>query len=135
MIRRLYNPLTRKLDLINDPAANPMVAGQRLFASRAVTLDGNAQVIHADHTNLDHAGGVIGLTSGGAESGKQVIVVSFGVVADPSWSWDITKPSVFLSTSGQLTQTPPISGFFCVLGYALSATQLSINIKPPINLA
>lgn len=134
MNRFEFNPLTQQFDLVTN-TRSIFIAGQTLERQRIVTLDSNTQLIHADHTNLTHAGRVIGLTLESATLGESIEVHSFGLVSEPSWNWDITQPSVFLSNAGQITQTPPTSGFINVIGHVASATQLFINIQSPINLA
>lgn len=111
-------------------SALSFMAGESLVSHRMVTLNASSQVIHADHTEIDHAGKIIGLTLGSAVADAEITVCSFGLVTEASWSWDITKPNIFLSTTGQITQTPPTSGFACVIGYAVSATQLFVRIQP-----
>ena len=110
------------------------IAGETLGGHRMVSLDADSKAVYADNTDPTHAGRVIGLTLGSAVVGTEVTVRSFGLVTEPSWSWDVTKPRLFLATTGQITQTPPTSGFVCVIGYVVSAAQLFITIQPSINL-
>lgn len=107
------------------------IAGEFLDSYRMVTLNASSQAIYADHTEISHARRVAGLTMGSAAAAAEVMVRSFGLVTNSSWSWDLSTPSVFLAATGQITQIPPTSGFVCVIGYAVSATQLFIRIQPP----
>lgn len=133
MNRFEFNPLTHQFDLVSN-ASSTFTAGQDLEEKRIVTLNANAQLIYADHANLTHAGRIIGLTLESVPLGEVTEVHSFGLITNPSWNWNLTQPSVFLSTIGQITQTPPISGFINVVGHVISATQLFISVQSPINL-
>lgn len=107
-----------------------LVAGEALARYRMVVLNAAAKVIHADHTELAHAGHLVGITVDAAAVDEEVRVCSFGVVSNLDWAWEMTQPAVFLATSGQLSQTPPTSGFSCVVGHVFSETQLFIRIQP-----
>jgi hypothetical protein len=53
-------------------------------------------------------------------------VVFFGELEEVSWNWDITKP-IFIGINGLLTQTPPNSGFSCIIAYPVTTTKIFIN--------
>lgn len=111
-----------------------LVAGETLGGHRMLTLNDASQAIYADHTTPSHAGKIVGLSLGSAVSGADVTVRLFGLITESSWQWDVTRPRVFLSSAGQMTQTPPASGFVCVIGHVISETQLFIRIQPSITL-
>jgi hypothetical protein len=69
---------------------------------------------------------VMGISLNSANIGEQLIVQFNGVVTNPSWNWDITKP-IYLSTMGNLTQTI-IAGKVQRIAVPLSSTSLYINI-------
>lgn len=114
---------------------NLFVAGAVMGGHRVVTLDAHSQAIYADNSDVTHAGRVVGLTLASTLAGAGVMVQSFGPVTEPSWSWDIAKPRIFLSTNGQMTQLLPVSGFVCVIGYVVSETQIFVTIHPSIHRA
>lgn len=128
------NPFTHRLDLVNDRTCTLFVAGEAVGGHRIVTLNNQGEVIHADRTIPGHAGRLCGLTLASAVAGAPVAVQSHGLVTDPSWQWDVSKPRLFLSTQGTLTQTVPTSGFLCVVGFCVSETQLFVDIQPAIQL-
>ena len=109
-------------------------AAEDLGGHRLVVLDSSGQAAYADQTNLYHAGRVLGLTTGSAVSGAVATIQTFGEISESSWNWNPVLARVFLSTNGLLTQTPPTSGFLCVVGFPISATRLFIDVQPPVQL-
>lgn len=91
-------------------------------------------VQYADNSLLGHLDMVVGVAAVGASAGGIVSIQNGGTLVNVGWSFDTTKP-VFLGNSGMLTQTPPSTGFVQVIGVPISATQLLIQLQPPILLA
>jgi len=118
---------------VSGKTAFTAVAGIDIAALRVVipgTVDG--EVIYADHTDVDSAMDIIGITKTSATAGNLVEIITGGSMEDPSWNW--SKGPVFLGTSGVLTQTAPITGFVLSMGKVISNTKLNINIDRPIIL-
>lgn len=111
------------------------IAGENLGGLRLVTLDMTWQAVYADQAQPSHAGRILGLTLGSAVQGATVTVRRFGLVSDPSWNWNPAQGPVFLTGTGQLTQTPPTTGFLCVVSIPVSATELFLHIHPAIQLS
>ena len=114
-----------------SPSSAEFIAAIPLDGHRMVTMNGSSQLIYADHTELSHAGRIMGLTMESSAAAASITISSSGLVTNPGWSWDLAKPAIFLATAGQISQTPPSSGFACVIGYAVSATQLFVRIQQP----
>jgi len=110
---------------------DPREAGETLSALRVVyELDGVVRYLDShDTAHIELASGV---TLGAAELGEQVQVQRSGAIDDENWSW--TPGPVWLGAAGALTQTPPTAGYSLVVGVALSATRLAVDLQPPINL-
>lgn len=106
-------------------------AGETLGGNRVVMVDTDGKVYYADRSIVSHANKVLGLTQGAASVSTAVNVQTYGVMTEPSWNWDMTKP-VFLSTTGLLTQTAPAAGFILMLGFPISTTSMLIDIDKPI---
>lgn len=106
-----------------------VVAAEALGGHRAVTVDG----YYAGNDIAGHAGKILGITTGAASAGAVATVQTHGKLTEPSWNWLIGS-MVFLSTNGQLTQTPPTDGFRIILGRPVTATTLFVDISEPINL-
>jgi len=108
-------------------------AGQTVSGHRAVILE-DEKVYYADCTTLSHAKRILGITTGAAMVGVLANVQVSGELTEPSWSWTLDVP-VWLSTTGLLSQTPPLSGFSLTVGFPVSATKLLVRISEPIFLA
>lgn len=107
-------------------------AGETLGGNRAVYADDTGKVYLAEAGD-DTAERVVGITTHSATVGQAIEVQISGEMVEPSWSWDTTK-AVYLSTSGQLTQTPPSNGWSVEIGQPRSATALIIRIQHTIEL-
>ena len=107
------------------------VAGETLSALRVVyEVDG--EVFLLDSTDDVHIDQLLGLTITSGAASENVNVQLVGAVDDASWSW--TPGRVYLGASGFLTQTPPDAGYLVLVGYAVSATRLVLNIQDNIEL-
>jgi hypothetical protein len=107
------------------------IAGETLSALRAVyELDG--VVRYLDPQDSDHIDLLLGLTLTAATPGAPVNIQRSGPIDDAGWSW-IPGP-VWLGPAGTLTQTPPADGYDLLIGAAMSATRLTLNIQDPITL-
>lgn len=107
------------------------VAGETLSALRVVyEIDGEVFLLDsADDVHIDQ---LLGLTITSGNASENVNVQLVGAVDDASWSW--TPGRVYLGANGFLTQTPPDAGYLVLVGYAVSATRLILNIQDNIEL-
>lgn len=101
---------------------------------RAVISTGNDEVDYASNDIEDHQFRILGITTNAASPGFPISVRSFGEITEPSWNFSIGP--VYLGTLGQLVQTVPSSPalFSIIVGYAISATTIVVNIQTPINI-
>ena len=116
-------------DLTDDYEAGSALSGQRV-----VIVGTDGKLYYADCSNLSHLPRILGITTGAFSPGSYPSIQTAGPMAEGTWSWDLGK-FIFLSTNGQLTQTPPASGFLLVMGWAVSAREMMIAIKEPISLS
>lgn len=100
-------------------------AGEILGGHRSVIIDNNL-AYYADCTNLNHINKIIGISNNASILGGEVTVVFFGEMEESSWSWDITKP-IWISTNGLFTQTPPETGFSCIIAMPITTTKIFIE--------
>jgi len=121
------------------PPGESVSTGSTITCSTELTLSGhrfvvldNDSAVYADCTIADHAHRVVGMTTGASNAGS-VSVQTSGEHEEPTWSWTLGIP-VFLSTTGLMTQTQPVSGFVLIIGFPVSATKLFIKIHQPIIL-
>lgn len=108
------------------------IAGDILSGHRVVFSDGNA-LFYADKDIPTSTIPIVGITEHAAILGAEISTVFAGIIAEPSWAWDMTK-LVFLGSNGALTQTPPLTGVLLVIGKPISPTELLVNICEPITL-
>ena len=108
------------------------VASVAVGAFALVYESSQGAVSLCDNTKDPTAQPIVGLTTKNANGGSKVPVAGNGTtVFNPSWAWTIYQP-IFASTTGSLTQTPPVAGWQCIVGYATSATSMFIAISQPI---
>lgn len=107
-------------------------AGETIAANKAVIADGNT-IYLASSSDVTHMDRVIGISVTSALTGEPVTVQTFGELYEAGWSWDDSKP-LWLSIDGELTQTAPVTGFNCVVGSAIDATRIFININDSFEL-
>lgn len=106
-------------------------AGATLSALRAVyELDG--QVFYLDYRDAAHIDLLLGITLTAATAGQPINVQRAGPIDDSGWNW--TPGRIWLGVDGALTQTPPTDGFDALIGAAVSATRITLNITDPIEL-
>ncbi len=114
--------------------AGPMVervAGTGGVGGQRVVVLLGEEVFHADKDNPAHFDLVEGITAGAFGAGVTGCVQVYGRMIDPSWSWtpDVT---LWLGNNGLLTETPPASGFTLRVARAVSATEIFIDLYPPV---
>ena len=120
--------LSAQTDLQNaldakQPITITATAGEALSGNRAVRFSGgSAFLADKDAATASHAAGI---TTGAASSGAAVAIQLDGVMTEPSWAW--SPGPVWLGTTGQLTQTIPVTGSVIQIGIAVSATKLAID--------
>lgn len=107
------------------------IAATDLGGHRVVRLNADGQAAYADCYNLADASAVAGITIGAVILGDNAIIQTEGELIEPSWNWNIDLP-VFLGALGQLTQTPPLSGFKLCVGTPLSPNRLLIRVGEAI---
>lgn len=111
-------------------------AGATLSGHRIVRLNSSGQASYASNDVPSDGEAALGLTLGAAAIGGNVSVQRVGDIAEPSWVWTPGE-AIYLGTSGQLTQIPPIAPaavFLLVVGFAISATRAFIDVQTPVFL-
>lgn len=108
------------------------LAGETLSALRIVfELDG--EVFYLDRADAAHVDLLLGVTTSSAAVGEAINVRTSGSIDEPAWTF--TPGPVWLGDDGALTQTPPADGFDVLIGAAVSATRINLNIQEPIDLS
>lgn len=108
-------------------------AGEVLPAYKIVISDGTDAYL-ADNTILANANAIVGITLHSAAIGATVNIKENGVVENGTWAW--TPGSIlYLSTAGDMTHTPPATGFCMEVGIPITATKVNFNPQMSIELA
>lgn len=107
------------------------IAGETLSALRAV-YELNGQVFYLDYRDSAHIDLLLGITLTAADMSATVDLQRSSFIDDSGWSW--TPGRVWLGVDGALTQTPPADGYDVLIGAAVSATRITLNITDPIEL-
>lgn len=108
-------------------------AGESLGGHRIVRMHNSDEVLYASNSDSSQLYNVLGLTTGAATIGADVVVLLGGEITEPSWNW--TKDQyVYLGLNGQLTQTLPTTGFLLVIGTAIDSDVVFVKIGAPVQL-
>lgn len=98
-----------------------------------VAADAGGALVPADCTLAAHLGAVLGVVAIAYVPGDDAAVQTAFVLEHAGWSW--AAGPVYVGVAGALVQTLPPSALFCqVVGFALSATRVLIDLQPPIQL-
>lgn len=114
-------------DITTGTAAEPL-SGQRIVY-RAV--DG---IRYASSDSLTNAELAFGFTTGAANTGETVNIVTFGEISSQGWGLTHEEP-IWLGLNGMVTQTPPSSGVCVQVGKAFSADTAHVDIEQAIYLS
>ncbi|WP_212646591.1 hypothetical protein [Delftia sp. PE138] len=110
------------------------VGPQAISGHSVVACNAQGELIAADATNPAHRGAVLGVVADAYSPGDDAVVQTGFVLEHSGWAW--APGPVLVGLSGQLAQAPPAGALFSqVIGQALSATRVLIDINPPITLA
>ena len=110
-----------------------LTAAQALGGHRLVYSSAPGACDYATNAVFGQRFALLGLTLGAAASGASVEVLSYGPITEGSWSWT-PGGALYLGTNGLLTQTPPVAPatFLVVVGYAIDATRILLDLHDPI---
>lgn len=106
-------------------------AGETLSALRVV-YELAGQVFALDAGDAEHIDLLLGVTLTAAEHAAPINVQRSGAMSDAAWSWQPGR--IWLGADGSLTQIPPVDGFAVLIGAAVSATRITLNIQDAIQL-
>lgn len=106
-------------------------AGETISALRAV-YEEDGEVFVLDYRDQDHIDQLLGITLNAGASGAPITVQRILDITDAAWAW--TPGRVYLGADGALTQTPPSTGFHVLIGAAVSATRITLNLQDPISI-
>lgn len=110
------------------------VGATPLSGHSAVALGADGALQPADCTLAAHRGAVLGVVANAYAAGADAVVSNNIPLEHAGWTWAVGP--VFLGAAGVLTQALPAGAKFSqVVGHAVSATRVLIDVQPPINIA
>jgi hypothetical protein len=109
-------------------------AGEILGGNRVVRIADDGTIYYASCAEITHRSRIVGITRGALALAASGDVQTYGLMIEPGWTWTIGSP-IYLTTNGNLTQTPPSSVFLIEVGYPMSATSMFIRIGDAVVLA
>lgn len=110
-----------------------LLSGQALSGHKVVSSNNLGYAVYADSTVADTGNKVLGITTGAVSNGSIAQIQIVGVLEEPTWSWNLIDP-IFIGTNGQLTQTPPETGYLYIVAFPMTPTKIFIDKQPPIML-
>ena len=126
-VRGLEGPAGPEGGTTTLPVAAPL-GGHSVVAANA-----QGALVPADCTLPAHLGAVLGVVANAYTPGEAAAVQIAYLLEHVGWSW-ATGP-VYVGVAGALTQALPPGALFCqVVGFALSATRVLVDLQPPIQL-
>ena len=102
-----------------------VTAAETLSGGKIVSVFNNMALKADKDSNNDL--GLLGITMNAAILNDKVKVILYGVMTEPTWSFNAGP--VFLGNDGALTQIKPSTGIVILIGQAISATSLLVNIQ------
>lgn len=110
-----------------------VTAASNIQSSKIVAITG-AGVVHADCTDLTHAGKIIGISLESAGAGEQVRIQQFGLHSSNSLSFSFIGAAM-VGTNGSAVNAVPVGATFVqFVGSVLAATQILIDIDNSVML-
>ena len=105
-----------------------------LSGHSAVALGPDGALQPADCTLSAHRGAVLGVVANAYAAGADAVVSNNIPLEHAGWAWALGP--VFVGAGGVLTQALPVGALFSqIVGQAVSATRVLIDVQPPINIA
>lgn len=110
------------------------VGATPLSGHSAVALGADGALQPADCTLSTHRGAVLGVVANAYSAGADAVVSNNIPLEHAGWAWALGP--VFVGAGGVLTQALPVGALFSqIVGQAVSATRVLIDVQPPINIA
>ena len=116
------------------PAYTTFIAGVSGVQTGKLLANVNNVVIHADITDIQHAGNIVGIAKEPASEGIEVKVQQYGIYTDSNFNFSGTGP-LLPGTNGAITLSLNASAVFSqFVGIALASDKMFISITPSITM-
>jgi hypothetical protein len=111
-----------------------LVAGHTLSGHRIVTTNDDGALVYADHDDMSQLNRPVWLVENAWSTGDLATAVAQGPAFETSWSWT-PGLAVFIGSEGQLTQTPPSTGWLRKIASVAEVQGIWFDPQPPIVLS
>lgn len=101
-----------------------VIAGETINGQRAVYIANDGKAYLADKTQAS-CRQTIGISAGAAALGAVVTIQTDGIYTEPTWTWGLGP--VWLTTTGQLSQTVPTVDYLVQVGVPVGPTKLRLE--------
>jgi len=108
-------------------------AGEVISALQVMRLNNSSDAFIADPTLAYTDAKVVGISLSAAVIGLDVDIQNFGILKDPFFNFPTNNP-LFLSATGTITDTAPVTGYNVQIGHSLGVGSIFINVQEPILL-
>lgn len=112
-------------------------AGENISAMKVVYINpSDEKVYKASNLDNNSRDTLYGITTTAAATNAAIKVKTFGEVENSGWNWNTSgNKNLFVGTDGNLTQTPPVSGYSARIGFVKSATKIWFDFTDVVILA
>lgn len=132
-----------KLDLGNSVTKTNNTGGALVIGTPVVASGGNAVPAQADAASTIRVAGLVQDIT--VADGDPADILTDGILVATTTQWDavtgqtggLTEGADYFldaASPGQLTTTPPTTGYIVRVGHALSDTEFEIEVQQPIKL-
>ncbi len=109
-------------------------AGEAINALKVIRNGDDNKAYIADSSDTDELHRVLGIAKISALIDNSVEYVISGILQDASWDWTMNE-AIWFDNNGNLTQTPPASGFVKEIATPVTNKIINVNIKQGFDLA
>lgn len=109
---------------------NQYEAGDQVNVNRAVVLQPDGRIVHADYALMADGLDIIGVSHQSGATGALVEVVEFGKLTGANLG--AIGDNFYLGANGVLTTAPVSSGWWIFIGTQLRNGEIFVNISEPI---
>ncbi len=107
--------------------------GEAISSLKVLRNDVSDTAFIADSSDVSDFNRVLGISKEAKGSGEDIAYTISGKLEEALWSWDVTKP-IFFDSNGDLTQTPPSSGFSMIVAIPITSKIINVTLKQGIKL-
>lgn len=109
-----------------QPFQADYTAGENISLYKLVYIKNDGLIYIANNTSLIQCEQYIGIAITAGNTGETITVLKKGIVTNSSWSLNINN-RIFLGTSGNVTQTEPLSANILQIGHPVAVNAIYIE--------